>query len=644
MELNQLIERIRKEEVALVIGSGLSLYAGYVGAGVLREMILEESLNYCDDPAERASLQHKTLAEIADCLVRYNGNRDTLNRILLREYKKQPTATDVHDVLGRIPHFDHIFTTNYDTLIEDCMDKRCHVIVRESDFPFQGNKFPKVYKLHGDVNHLEGIVITSKDYLRTTISQQQHLIWNRLRDIAATKDFLFLGHGFEDSNIWGIFDLIKERLAGSKRQKYIICPSLPSHQQLELGREGFVHFAMNGEQFLNELRTKLQEYAVMDLHSGELSLQTFQKFLAFNDHGAIISTKDQQVQVDAIIERDGLVHQQVDFVVLQQAYEEFLRFRNGEIRGRSFTFPKESVKKLDGFMSGYKIFDETTIGKFEFLKLPDHKLLDVESEDGVVNFTDIKIEQYSYTDGAELEFWIHQLKFTMSFTFEEDGIRVNVNFGEPPAFRSAKEAIETLQFIAYIFNGKKLDFSFDKQSPFAFGTEKKARLEIQGQVLEHAIAHYSDLRVLEKRFKIRFTNLEVSKISPEPANGVAKLAAIIRDGFYEHDFATGIYLPDQLTEYKSTEGPTDLTSELNLILETAKMYEFYGVKLPTIYPTITVLEPDFLKEGEHYGVKSMVGKVRHSFLDQSQFEDFKTLQQGSFPVAKFINERVKNGG
>jgi hypothetical protein len=179
-------------------------------------------------------------------------------------------------------------------------------------------------------------------------------------------------------------------------------------------------------------------------------------------------------------------------------------------------------------------------------------------------------------------------------------------------------------------------FSFDKQSPFAFGTEKRTRLEIQGRILDYAVAHYSDLRVLERYFKVKFTELEISKISDIIANEVATLSVIIQDGFYEHDFATGIYLPDELTEYKTNDAPSNFKSELNLILEKSKIYTVYGVQLPLIYPTLKVIEPVFLREGAHFGVRSVVGKIHHGFLDQSKFDDFKKLQRGNFPVDRFI--------
>jgi NAD-dependent SIR2 family protein deacetylase len=151
MGLATLVEKIRKEEVALLVGSGLSLYAGYKGASDLKELIFKQVKSYCKTEDEKTAAKSKNLSEISELLIRYAHSRNDLNKILLQEYKKKPKATHLHDRLSRIPHFEHIFTTNYDTLLEDSMVKRCYVIGSTSHFPVQGNGFPKVYKLHGDV-------------------------------------------------------------------------------------------------------------------------------------------------------------------------------------------------------------------------------------------------------------------------------------------------------------------------------------------------------------------------------------------------------------------------------------------------------------------------------------------------------------
>jgi hypothetical protein len=253
MSLATMIDKIRKEEVALFVGSGLSLYAGYKGAWELKELICKQVDSYCKTEAEKAAAKSKNLLEISESLIRYAGSRNDLNKILLREYKKEPEATHLHDRLSRIPHFEHIFTTNYDTLLEDSMLRRCYKIGSTNHFPVQSNRYPKVYKLHGDVNNLDEIIIASRDYSRSTADQKDHMVWNRFKDVSAHKDILFLGHSYEDSNIWEIYHDLEKHIKDLRRIKYMVCPNLVEHQRQYLKSIGFIYINMTAEAFLNHL-------------------------------------------------------------------------------------------------------------------------------------------------------------------------------------------------------------------------------------------------------------------------------------------------------------------------------------------------------------------------------------------------------
>jgi len=71
-------------------------------------------------------------------------------------------------------HFRHIFTTNYDQLIEHALQGagcKHDVSRKDADFPFK-RKRTNLIKLHGSIDDLGTIVIAEDDYLDFSTKNQ----------------------------------------------------------------------------------------------------------------------------------------------------------------------------------------------------------------------------------------------------------------------------------------------------------------------------------------------------------------------------------------------------------------------------------------------------------------------------------------
>ncbi|KQB99201.1 SIR2 family protein [Pedobacter sp. Hv1] len=642
MDLDFLIERIRKEEVALFIGSGCSLYAGYIGATALRNLIRESAEEFCDDASEKQSLKDKTLEEIAECLIRYSGNRNILNSILVSEYGKAPTSTLMHDRLGRIPHFDHIFTTNYDTLIEDSMDKRCYIIGSEHNFPLQNNNLPKVYKLHGDVNHLDNIIIAKSDYARNISGQNQNLLWNRFSDTLASKDILFIGHGNEDSNIWEVFNHISSRLVDHKRYKFIISPQIPLHQQNLLNEKGFTYFNLDAEQFLDILHPKLIEYAVSDLEDKVLSVGTFERFLGFNDRSVIIKSESQKISVEAIMERDGKVHSEINFTIKENVYQDFMKFNNGEVRSRSFTLQQNDLVEFKMALSGFKLpLDHNKMASVEVFHVAESESLSIESEDGKIEFHKLQAEKFQFADGTDLEFRLHNTVFTFSFTLSEDSIGFNTSmrFQFPDHFSSVKDATEVIDLIYYLCIGEKINLYLDHVGPLEIKSQTPKDIHFDGWSCPSLIWHFDQLRFLEKKLKIRFQRIALELITQKVVNEINILFNIFKYGFIEEEFEKIIILPDELERQNDTTDPNVQDHSTSLIVEVPYEPEFYGTKLPTLYAKIEILDHEFLQHEQYFGIRSKSKRIRHKFLNHSEFIQFQTSKKQLIQTAQLVKNK-----
>ncbi|ETZ20196.1 SIR2 family protein [Pedobacter sp. V48] len=639
MGITLLIEKIRKEEVALFVGSGLSLYGGYKGAKELKELICRRVETYCETETEISAAREKNLEEITELLIRYSGSREVLNKILIQEYKKKPLATHLHDRLGRIPHFDHIFTTNYDTMLEDSMERRCHVIGCTDHFPIQNLRFPKVYKLHGDVNNLDEIIITKRDYAKSSGEQKGHIVWNRFKDVIATKAILFLGHSFEDSNIWEVYSDVEKQFKEHHFGKYMVCPNLNKHQQNYVQSIGFVYINMTGEAFFDHLLPQLIEHAIGDCEAQELSLSTFKRFLDFNDKNVIIKTDDQKIRVEAILELDGSFHSEVNFTLPASVHDQLMKFSQGGIRVKSFKVAQEDILSFSMHMSGFKLpLDASKMETLEVLQVPDEMVLDIESEDGLIEHNKLNLKRYYYQDGANLEFNIHNAGFVLSFKTAKKGINVTFKFDLPAHFHSVKEAIDVLKFITYLFSGKRLDFYLDKQSPFPIENSKPLRIKFDVWESNQVVQHLEQLRFLEKKLKIKFSKIALEQMTPKTVEEVNFLHRIFSDGYVEQDFSKAIILPAELRKYTTSDDGPDKHPDKNLVIEVPKIYTFYDQPLPELFPKFEVIDGEFVRHGSIFAIKSNAGKIRHKLLLTSEYLQLQQGKNELVSVEKFVKE------
>ena len=146
----RIISLVRQEKVSLFIGAGFSLEANAPSVRMLCEAILSQF----DNDQQRKEHEKDPLADLANYFVEEIccGSRNSLIEMLQEQFSFTPAKMDDHKALAKIPHFHNIFTTNYDTLLEDSYDKKeCQVIRKDADCAYIDNAKPvHVFKIHGD--------------------------------------------------------------------------------------------------------------------------------------------------------------------------------------------------------------------------------------------------------------------------------------------------------------------------------------------------------------------------------------------------------------------------------------------------------------------------------------------------------------
>jgi hypothetical protein len=208
-------QALQDGHAALFIGAGMSRPSGFVDwRGLMSEIAHDLGLNVDQESDLIAVAQY--------CFNKYQG-RDRLNQLLINELTKDAVLTENHRLIASLP-VDTIWTTNYDTLIEQSMSsahKRLDVkTTQESLATTLPGRDATLYKMHGDISQPHEAVVTKDDY--ETYHEKREAFSIALKGDLLEKTFLFLGFSFSDPNIDHILSRIRALLGRHQRSHYCI--------------------------------------------------------------------------------------------------------------------------------------------------------------------------------------------------------------------------------------------------------------------------------------------------------------------------------------------------------------------------------------------------------------------------------------
>ena len=193
--VNQFGQAMLDGNASLFVGAGLSVAAGLPTWGEILE------------PPRRAASLPEDLQDyplLAEYFIQStHGGRQTLEDFLWQGTAgKSASPTAGHDHLAKLP-LREIWTTNYDTLLEDALPDAFVAEVDEDVRRIGGR--PYIAKMHGSVDPgrakkwVAPPVISRTDYEEYEDTRPR--TWALLRATYMTRVMLFLGFGFTDPNI-----------------------------------------------------------------------------------------------------------------------------------------------------------------------------------------------------------------------------------------------------------------------------------------------------------------------------------------------------------------------------------------------------------------------------------------------------------
>jgi hypothetical protein len=208
------VRRLSAGQAALFVGAGLSKGSGLVDwKGLLAK------------PAEELGISIDSGADFEDVAEFFAQERGRVALIehLMNNLVQPAEYTENHRLIARLPASE-IWTTNYDTLLEDAYrdaGKSCDVKRRDTDFVVdRPDAEVRIYKMHGDFTCQEEVVITRTDY--DQYDEHHRLMGGKFLNTMADTTLLFLGFSFSDPNFRRIVGSLASRLGSNLRPHYAV--------------------------------------------------------------------------------------------------------------------------------------------------------------------------------------------------------------------------------------------------------------------------------------------------------------------------------------------------------------------------------------------------------------------------------------
>lgn len=458
-EINLLV---RSAEVSLFIGSGFSLKAGAPSASNL-----VYSLARLFPKGYKKGLRYLPLDDIASEYVKYcQGNREALMEFLGKKMNFKRQDLSDHLALSSIPHFRNIFTTNYDTLLENSYPETEVKIVRCNADCSLSDKPVNIYKVHGDLRCPEQVVITRQDYDELLSSKRNEMVWNRVIDAFASSDIVFLGYGLNDSNVQILLKHVTDVLGENRRKVFLIAPDLPEEKVAELTMYDVKYVDAYAEEFLTSLTADLKDNVFSDFVSGRILKDIALRFFDYYRIKAVLEYCDGKVVVKSINPADETVPQTISFTAKGKpdyfkdpsAFDfESLAERSETLKVPTVKVDKDSIVSFERRINGVKVMGTDEIGTVEIgpATIADGKIDVVASEMGFIENVDYKTYKSGNNLVLSLDTPLCNLDFIWEFV-EGKLINCSVKTLYKDDYGQYEKAVSWTKFFIALFGGQEI--------------------------------------------------------------------------------------------------------------------------------------------------------------------------------------------
>ena len=512
----RVIKLVRAEKVTLFIGAGFSIEAKAPSVRALCDAILSQ----LDTDQQREEHKDDNLADLSNYFVEdiCCGSRNSLIELLQEKFTFTPAKMDDHEALAKIPHFHNIFTTNYDTLLEDSYDpKDIQVIRKDSDCAYIDETKPvRIFKIHGDFVNQDFVVITSQDYKDYFINQQNPVMWDFVKQEFVKKNILFIGYSLADDNIIQIIQNVFKAIGRNQHDMFLIAPSIANAKRKKLREMHVQYFDAYASDFFKELLADLKKNIVKDFQKHKVCAETFTRFCNLHDIDPTLSVKkekDNQIVKFNPLNGKGLRHE-ISFTINNESKKIFdsgdferygvivkdapipnvpyMRFRGTDLLQANHSVNNIVVNdEIAEVLVGPSLVDlplTISIPSRNFFEKVVAKKYNPKKNKAVINIDchiyDTRIE----IEDTTVEGQIPSVRFNYVFTFKK-------------SYTNNNEAIKWIDFIGAFFAGEDVSINGLYDKPF--NTRDIINMPFD-KYREHKV-FYNNIKIIEMHGGVQFS-------------------------------------------------------------------------------------------------------------------------------------------
>ena len=637
-DFKELIDSIRKEQVTLFLGSGFSRKAGAPMADAISSALYEA----LPSETKKDFKELKALDIISEEYEQIFG-RDTLITKLEQIMKFMPTDISDHSAITKVPHFHHIITTNYDTLIEDTYGaENCYVVRSTEDcVNLQKNK-TVVYKIHGDFSAKDHILITKQDYTDFYVNNKEPLLWKYIQSQILTNDVLFIGYILEDSNIFSMIQEIHRNVKKNPRKYFFIAPGLKSHKIERLAKTKIIYYDSKAEGLFPVLFETLDKKIKSDYQRKRISHETFSRYSMLHGLYPIVKEGinqneilkfDSEKQTDVKINVTGISRDIVKTIQDGDTYKYNSFLPNTHIPAMKLTIEmlSEINISINGLTVGetddyQNLFISPTVEEINtFIRIPSR------------NFKE-RVKLLKYNANKEqvcllLETEVYTLKLIFSF-LPNRVLNCTCNINAKNTVKDIQQAIKWMTLIIALWNKEEVIIKKYAQMPLKFPINNVKELNH----FKYAKKYFENIRDIEELYDVEFENVNTY------SEDLYQMSELLIHSFHEH------ILREKLKGQECTiEVGDDQDGKWNLLQVGSDNYsfaltqnaletvEFNGQKFElknknTIIPSCIIL--DITKEkGKVTQIKFRITSefvfVKYTNHDLTKFQEFSNFKRMS---------------
>lgn len=453
---NELIETIRREQMTLFIGSGFSLEAGAPTSKKIIDALKKEM----DSETKSSVRGSHDLQFVSDEFVQMSS-REKLIEVLQMcfRFKKKPSID--HELLSAIPYFDEIYTTNYDTLLEDTYGDKCCVIRNDSEYAAKygkDNKYPTIFKIHGDFSFPDDIVITKSDYENYYKERRNSYVWQHLSDQCVTKNLLFIGYSLEDSNVRNIVEQV--RRVNKNNRIFLIAPGLHERKIKRIDDLNITYINSKATPFLAALKQSIEDNVIADINHGLVSIDRLRRVCSIHHCKPQLTFDDDATCFDQFLPVIGEPLQNTvnfeiskeDLLKIQYVYVPDLEKEGmplDQIPEESglwaYTIDSKLLKKFDVRTNDIRRLDKNSVQTLYLFPQNENQVLPV-SNDTCIGVTKIIVPSKGLDDYAIFVMHRENKVTSYLFNFHAFSLRVTVDSSSLPSLNFHAEAQPNKEF------------------------------------------------------------------------------------------------------------------------------------------------------------------------------------------------------